>query len=290
MLRPTETLAEGIDLYCGDCREILPMVGRAGHVLTDPPYEQHMHVAKANAACIRLDGYASPKPVDFASIDTLRAAVTPLMVDICDGWLLAFCTPEGVAPWRDAIEAAGARYKRACFWDKPDSAPQFNGQGPAMAVEAFVTAWCGTGHSRWNGGGRRNVFRHLTNQSDRHGAHPTEKPLSLMAELVGLFSDPGQLICDPFMGSGTTGVAAVKLGRKFIGIEIEPKYFDIACRRISDTLKQGDMFIERPKPAKQEAFIYDAQDDFAKSLDVGYAAIRERVASGGPGWTPGGSK
>ena len=60
-------------------------------------------------------------------------------------------------------------------------------------------------------------------------------------------------ILDPFMGSGTTGVAAVKLGRKFIGIEIEPKYFDIACRRISEALKQPDFFIEPHKPAKQEA-------------------------------------
>jgi site-specific DNA-methyltransferase (adenine-specific) len=59
---------------------------------------------------------------------------------------------------------------------------------------------------------------------------------------------------DPFMGSGTTGVAAVKLGRKFIGIEIEPKYFDIACRRISEALKQPDMFIEKPKPATQVSF------------------------------------
>lgn len=56
------------------------------------------------------------------------------------------------------------------------------------------------------------------------------------------------------MGSGTTGVAAVKLGRKFIGIEIEPKYFDISCRRIAEALKQPDMFVEPPKPAKQETF------------------------------------
>ena len=56
------------------------------------------------------------------------------------------------------------------------------------------------------------------------------------------------------MGSGTTGVAAVKMGRKFIGIEIEPKYFDVACRRISDALKQPDMFVAPPKPAKQETF------------------------------------
>lgn len=73
-----------------------------------------------------------------------------------------------------------------------------------------------------------------------------------MEWIVDLATTRGQTILDPFMGSGTTGVAAVKLGRKFIGIEIEPKYFDIACRRISEALKQPDMFIEKPKPAKQE--------------------------------------
>jgi DNA modification methylase len=62
-------------------------------------------------------------------------------------------------------------------------------------------------------------------------------------------------ILDPFMGSGTTGVAAVKLGRKFTGIELEPKYFDIACRRVSEALKQPDLFVEPPKPAKQEALL-----------------------------------
>jgi DNA modification methylase len=81
--------------------------------------------------------------------------------------------------------------------------------------------------------------------------HPVPKPVGYMTWSVKLASEPGETILDPFMGSGTTGVAAVKLGRKFIGIEIEPKYFDIACRRISDALKQPDMFIERPAPAKQ---------------------------------------
>ncbi len=63
------------------------------------------------------------------------------------------------------------------------------------------------------------------------------------------------MILDPFMGSGTTGVACAKLGRKFIGIEIEPKYFDIACERIRKAYDQPDMFIERPKPPKQEALL-----------------------------------
>ena len=82
---------------------------------------------------------------------------------------------------------------------------------------------------------------------DKH--HPTQKPLELMKFCARMTSGT---ILDPFMGSGTTGVAAVRLGRAFIGIEIEPKYFDIACRRISEALKQPDMFIEKPKPAKQE--------------------------------------
>jgi DNA methylase len=75
----------------------------------------------------------------------------------------------------------------------------------------------------------------------RERDHPTEKPLNLMLELVN--KTPGDIL-DPFMGSGTTGVACAKLLRKFIGIEIEPKYFDIACRRIEDALKQQDLFLD----------------------------------------------
>ena len=73
---------------------------------------------------------------------------------------------------------------------------------------------------------------------------------------IRLLPDDVKTVFDPFMGSGTTGVAAVKLGRKFIGIEIEPKYFDIACRRIEDALKRPDLFIPTPQPkAKQESLL-----------------------------------
>jgi hypothetical protein len=80
--------------------------------------------------------------------------------------------------------------------------------------------------------------------------HPTQKPVRLLKRLV---KRTDGVVLDPFMGSGTTGVAAVKLGRKFIGIEIDPKYFDIACKRIQAALDAPDMFVEPPKPAKQEA-------------------------------------
>lgn len=270
-----EHLAEGVTLHLGDSREILPTLGRADVFITDPPYEAHMHAAKrgvkhyGSARRIRNDGHANPPPLDFVSIDGVREVITPLMVAACDKWLLAFCTPEGVALWRDAIEAAGARYKRACVLYKPDSAPQFNGQGPAMAAEMFVTAWCGPGMSRWNGGGRRNVFIYPTNGSTREGTHPTEKPLPLMQELVMLFADPGDLIADPFMGSGTTGVAAVMGGRRFVGIEVSERYFDVACRRIQSALGRPDMFVERSRPAKQESW----HEMWAKPFD--FAAMEK---------------
>jgi len=100
--------------------------------------------------------------------------------------------------------------------------------------------------------GARATAIYSTETSDKNG-HPCPKPIGWMRWAVSLASRAGETILDPFMGSGTTGVAAVKLGRRFIGIEIEPKYFDIACRRIEEATKQPDMFIE-PLPApKQEA-------------------------------------
>ena len=82
--------------------------------------------------------------------------------------------------------------------------------------------------------------------------HPTQKPIEVMKWCIEHLPPHVSTVIDPFMGSGTTGVAAVKLGRKFIGIEIHEPYFDIAVRRISDALKQPDMFIEKPKSATQE--------------------------------------
>jgi site-specific DNA-methyltransferase (adenine-specific) len=247
-----ESFLDGrIVLLLGDSRELLSTMGKVDHVITDPPYENEMHDAKAKPRRrLRKDGGPELKALDFASVTTIRDATTAAVAAACQGWFLAFCSPEGIAPWRDSIEGAGMRYKRACFWFKPDGAPQMNGQGPAFAVEPFVTSWCGPSYSVWNGGGRRNMFPHPTNSVDRHGVHPTEKPLSLMSELVGLFTQLDNLVCDPFMGSGTTGIACIKRGRRFIGIERDPKYFEIACERADFAARQPDMFGE-PVPTKQ---------------------------------------
>jgi hypothetical protein len=94
-------------------------------------------------------------------------------------------------------------------------------------------------------------FDVLSHRTVVAGRHPCEKPIALMEDLIANV-EAGGMVLDPFMGSGSTGCAAARLGRGFIGIEREPAYFDIACRRISEALKQPDFFIERPKPIKQE--------------------------------------
>ena len=98
-----------------------------------------------------------------------------------------------------------------------------------MAVRIF--RW------RWNG---------MIRRGNEEREHPTQKPLELMKWCIGKLPEPSTIILDPFMGSGTTGVACAKMGRKFIGIEKDARYFDIACKRISDAYKQPDLFVPQP--------------------------------------------
>lgn len=230
-------------LYCGDCLEVMQSLEPVDHIISDPPYEASLHAAAAHTSNLRKDGGPELKAIDFDSIDAIRDDYVRLSGPLCGGWFIAFCTVEGARPWADAINASPMKYKRSCIWIKPDSTPQLNGQGPAVGGEIFVCAWAGEGHARWNAGGKRGVYTHLVNNPERSGKHPTEKPRRLMSEIIGDFTKSGDLILDPFMGSGTTGVAAMREGRRFIGIEMNPAYFDIACKRIEDAQRQGDMFI-----------------------------------------------
>lgn len=231
-------------LILGDCLEVMPALGPVDHIIGDPPYEAIMHAYKSGMkGLVRPDGSHHWKPLDFAPIDEMRDEVVRNCAETCGGWLIMFCTSEGVGRWADSINASPMRYKRACVWIKPDSTPQMNGQGPAQGAEHFVCAWAGSGHARWNAGGKRGVYTHCVNSPERTGEHPTEKPRRLMAEIVADFTNVGQTILDPFAGSGTTGVAAVQLGRNFIGIEKNETYFDLMCKRIEDAQRQGDMFL-----------------------------------------------
>jgi len=239
-------------LYLGDMREVMPGLGAVDHVISDPPYEERMQALHAQFKLRRTDGGPQRAALTFESVADLRAPFLEAVKAINQGWLLAFCNVEGVGEWQTAILARGLKFKTTCIWNKPDATPKLNGQGPALSYECITTTWCGKGHARWNGGGRRGVFTHMTNNPDRTGEHPTEKPVRLMAELVELFSDADELICDPFMGSGTTGVAAIREGRSFVGIEVNPAYFDVACRRIEAAASQPRLFPEpSPKPIQE---------------------------------------
>lgn len=254
-----EELAEGVTLYLGDSNLVLDALGPFDHCISDPPFEAEAHTmrrrklgrSKGNGAR-EIDEAALP--FEMISPET-RVTVTQLLGSLVGGWVLAFCQAEAVADWRAAFEASGITYKRAMVWIKPDGMPQFSGDRPGMGYESIACGWAGAGKSVWNGGGRHGVFTFNKNDGIGPAPHPTTKPISIMSELVRLFTNPGQHIIDPFAGSGTTGVACVKAGRRFTGVEIEPHYFDIACRRISDALSRPDMFVAAPalKPT-QEAF------------------------------------
>lgn len=250
-------------LYLGDCREVLQVIGSVDHVIMDPPYE-----VEAHAPGRRLLSHTKTKrrsiveaPLNFAAItEDVRDVVCEFAGRHCTGWALAFCQAEAVAAWRASLEAGGASWRRAMVWVKPDSSPQLSGDRPAQGFESIAAAWCGKGRSIWNGGGRRGVF--TVGKHDPgvgHGGpgneHPTQKPVALMDTLVELFSAPRQVVLDPFMGSGTTGVSCARYGRRFIGIEADERYFDMACRRIAEAYRQPRLFQDEAPKLKQEALL-----------------------------------
>jgi len=254
MTEPVTLLDGRVTLFNADMRDVLPTLGRVNAIVTDPPFEKEAHTPMRRTQRSIRTGVSDA--LSFGAMDEdLRNLLPVWAASNCEGWFLAFCQVEAVSVWRDAMEGAGLKYKRGMAWVKPDSSPQFNGQGPAQGFECVAAAWCGAGYSVWNAGGKRGVYTHNTNGPARHGTHPTEKPVSLMSEILADFTSSDGIVFDPFAGSGTTGVAAVKLGRRFIGIEIEPRYFDIACRRIEEASKQADLFIEpAPKPVQETMF------------------------------------
>lgn len=243
----------GIVLYHGDCRDILPMLDAVDHVITDPPYSEHVHSKQwIGHALTAAGGPRMSTAHSGLGFEHLTASLRQQILESLQvrRWLLAFSDLEGITGWQSDVASVGLEYVRTCIWDKVDSAPQFTGDRPANSAEAIVVAHP-SGRKRWNGGGRRNIFRHGVNGERGPKPHPSQKPLSLMLELVSLFTDPGDLVLDPFMGSGTTGVACKQLGRRFIGIELEEKWCAVAKRRIQNTEYKPPLFDWEPERGEQ---------------------------------------
>jgi site-specific DNA-methyltransferase (adenine-specific) len=220
--RRTEHLSDGVTLHLGDCRDILPGLRGIDVVITDPPYGARTHVGARSAKSL------SKSVIGFDPVTAAELVdLSRLLCAVASRWVVMTCEWQHAA----ALEAAGSALVRLGVWVKPNAAPQFTGDRPGTGWEA-VAILHRQGRKRWNGGGHHAVWHCPVER----GGHPTQKPEKLVAEWVRLFSNPGERILDPFMGSGTTGVAAAKQGRRFTGVEINPAYFDLACRRIEAAL------------------------------------------------------
>jgi len=205
-------------LYLGDCAEVLPTLGQVDAVVTDPPYGIGESAGKNKSR----NNLAVAK--DYGNDDWDKSPISDDLMSLV------------VAAGRKAIVFGGNYYampptKCWLVWDKE------NGENDFADAEL---AWTNLDKAvrlkryMWNGMLRAN--------KEPRGDHPTQKPIGIMEWCISHLPNDSQTILDPFMGSGTTGVAAVKMGRKFIGIEREPKYFDIACQRIETAQAQERLF------------------------------------------------
>lgn len=245
-------------LWHGKNTDLYPLLGDVDHVISDPPYGKEVH---SDARVSRgKDGVVGVEVIPFGALeheDAYRMA-SYCARHVKGGWALICSQPEQIYDWKQAAHCAtedaridapraSMKYNRANIWVKPDARPNFSGNGPGVGYETIQSYWCGGGMSKWNGGGRTGVFTHVKRHT---GSHPTEKPLPLMRELITLFTNPGDVIFDPFMGSGSTGVAALELGRRFIGAEMNDEYFAIATRRITEASQVRGLVasVDKAKP------------------------------------------
>jgi len=207
-------------LYLGDCEEILPEIGFVDAVVTDPPYGINYDSThkKYKNGIVREIGDWDQKPYDPQPILKMN-----LPSIIWGGNCFSSRLPDSTV-WLCWVKTAR--------------------NGANIRQSDMELAWT-------NCIGRSQVFRHLwigayrASESGERNVHPTQKPVEVMAWCINLLNKYSSIL-DPYMGSGTTGVASINLGKKFVGIEREQKYFDIACKRIEQAESQGDLFMQKP--------------------------------------------
>ena len=223
-----ETIGDAT-LYLGDCLDIVADIPRPDLVLTDPPYGA---AYQSNAG---VGSGTKPITNDGTRVSLrLYRRLVPLLSGAPILWFTRWDA------WPDVWEVFGGYMKvnGLLVWDKGQPGMgDLNHWGPSYEMIAS----CGPVRTR--GGRDCSVLRYNTVPSANRN-HPTEKPIALFEYLIEKASDVDATILDPFMGSGTTGVAAAKTGRKFVGCEVDPIYFDTACRRIEEAYRQPRLFAE----------------------------------------------
>jgi site-specific DNA-methyltransferase (adenine-specific) len=225
-----------VTLYHGDCREILPHLQPVDCVITDPPFSDETHTrARSN----RGQGKDPISAIDFSAIDfSAIDAILRQLGPLCSRWCVAFMDWRHIArlecevpePWE---------FVRFGVWVKTNPMPQLTADRPANGWDGIAYLHNRATKKRWNGGGEHGnwIGPVVTN-----GLHPTGKPVAALDLLVRRHSDVGDVVLDPFSGSGSTLVAAKAAGRKAIGIELREDYCEVAAKRLSLRI-EGPLFM-----------------------------------------------
>lgn len=234
-------------LILGDCRDVLPTLGKVDGVVTSPPYnlgnvkKGSFYEGKSKGETISYNSHDDDMP-DDEYLQWQHWLITNCFELLNDGGMIAYNhkprTISGV--YDDRRNLIPLPIRQEIIWDRCCMV-NFSGSFFAPQFETvFIVAkdgWRPQKHAV----GWGNIWRIPPVPNP---LHPAPFPLALASRLVEGCTEPGALVLDPFTGSGTTGIAAVQSGRRFVGCEIDPQYFDIACRRIEDAQRQGDMFIK----------------------------------------------
>ena len=231
-------------LYLGDCLEVMAGLSSIDAVITDPPYcsgsvsESSRTAAKGQGlrseSIAKLGWFVGDNMGTAGLVHLLRSvAFRSLEILNPEGSLLAFCDWRMVPSLAPAIESAGMRYQNMIAWDKGSM-----GLGMGFRAQHEIILHYTAGSPKYHDLGTSNVIK-VGRVSANDREHQTQKPAELLSRLARVVTPPGGTILDPFMGSGSMGVAAQSDGFKFIGIERSPQHFETACRRIEATQRQG---------------------------------------------------
>jgi site-specific DNA-methyltransferase (adenine-specific) len=227
-------------LYLGDCLDVMasfPSCFRVDAVIWDPPWG------------INFREYSTHVDDAAAYPDWIGRALNAAEVHVSDGWFVVFQGPRRAWEWHSLIKR---EYRLlACAKNFTQILP---GKGPIWSTD-FALFWPIGKPNVEDGRGRDFHIANTANMSSRPKGHPCPRPLDQISYVVECFSEKGQTVFDPTMGSGTTLVACAKLGRKGIGIEIDEGYFDIACERVRKAYAQPDLFVQAPAAPVQEPLL-----------------------------------
>ena len=242
---------DGITIYHGDCREVLPGLNENSidMVFTDPPYGHNNNDGDLIHNREKALGYKGAKksfpgrpilndsPEDAAKIIVFLFSESPRLLK--HGCCCCCCCCGGgpdpqFARWSLLMDEH-LEFKQLVVWDKGGLGMGWHYR---RNYECVLVGTKNGAPCKWNGGHNTSNVLRIAKIIPQEDEHPTIKPVALGAFFIRLHSDPGDLILDHFMGSGTTLVAAKQLGRRAIGIEIEEKYCEVAVRRLA----QGALF------------------------------------------------